>query len=209
MAAVVSLEQPVFVEPSAGAELFAPANKKQVHGRGAKPEVPETHTLSPQQLSAWPPDLIVGRRRTVTPGLHSQSPAASTSVEQKSGSPVEHVVRRPEPSPLGYRFDVRQQWEGIVTSVDRDEFSVVLRDVIRRNAPEFEAVLSIEEISEDDLPLLKEGAVLYWTIGYKTRAGTTERVSTIRLRRLPAWSRSDLERVQRQAHELDEMFNTE
>jgi hypothetical protein len=77
------------------------------------------------------------------------------------------------------------------------------------NAPEYEAVLSTEEISEDDLPLLKEGAVLYWTIGYKTRTGTRERVSTVRLRRLPVWSRAEIARVRSQAHELDDLFRTE
>jgi hypothetical protein len=36
--------------------------------------------------------------------------------------------------------------------------------------------------------------------------GTRERVSTIRLRRLPAWSRSDIERVRKETHELDDLF---
>jgi len=116
------------------------------------------------------------------------------------------VVRLPDPSPLDYSFDVRRKWEGVVTSVDHEEFSVVLRDIVRGGEPEHEAVLSIEEVSEDDLPLLTEGAVLYWTIGYKTRMGTRERVSTIRLRRLPAWSRSDIEGVRRETHELDDLF---
>ena len=116
------------------------------------------------------------------------------------------MVRLPDPSPLDYSFDVRRKWEGVVTSVDHEEFSVVLRDIVRGGEPEHEAVLSIEEVSEDDLPLLTEGAVLYWTIGYKTRMGTRERVSTIRLRRLPAWSRSDIEGVRRETHELDDLF---
>jgi hypothetical protein len=40
------------------------------------------------------------------------------SVGQRRSSLAETVVRLPDPSPLDYSFDVRQQWEGVVTSVD-------------------------------------------------------------------------------------------
>jgi hypothetical protein len=77
-----------------------------------------------------------------------------------------------------------------------------------RGGPELEAVLPLEEVSAEDLPLLAEGAVLYWTIGYEqTLTGQRKRVSIIRLRRLPAWTRSDLERVRRRAAELSELFD--
>ncbi len=197
MAAAVGSKRAPFVEISAGAEPFARANRAQANAKGVASTEPKAHTLS-LPLSAPPPDVVVGWPRTATPELAatatmSQPPGASTSVGQRRSSLAETVVRLPDPSPLDYCFDVRQQWEGVVTNVDHEEFSVVLRDILRGSEPEYEAVLSIEEVSEDDLPLLKEGAVLYWTIGYKTRTGTRERVSTIRLRH--AWSRSDIERV--------------
>lgn len=122
----------------------------------------------------------------------------------------DNVARLPAQTPLGYSFDVRQQWEGVVTSVSEDEFGVVLRDTRNATAPEYEAVLPLEEIAEDDLALVKVGAVLYWTIGYKqSRTGQLERVSNIRLRRLPAWTQSDVRRVTEAAAEFDELFKDE
>jgi hypothetical protein len=120
------------------------------------------------------------------------------------------VLRPPVWSSLEYAFDVRQQWEGVVTKVEGDEFTVVLRDVRNSDAPEYEAVLPIEEVADDDLPLLVPGGVLYWTIGYEqTRTGQRKRVSTIRLRRLPAWSRGDMARVEQRARALDGLFRDE
>lgn len=134
--------------------------------------------------------------------------ARGTSDESPQSTAYPPVVPLPTPSPLPYTFEMRQQWEGVVTRVDEDEFSVVLRDITTPNGgPELEAVLPIEEVSPDDLPLLVEGAVLYWTIGYEhTLTGQIKRVSHIRLRRLPTWTVKDLERVRRRAAELDELF---
>jgi hypothetical protein len=213
MAALAIHEHLFAQEPSDGAEPLALANLKVSSGSGAR--AASTNTLSVRH-SAPPPNVIVAKPTTTRPGVAATTmrnePRSSTAVEEQRDVPIGNVVRRPDPTPLDYWFDVRQQWEGVVTSVGGDagdEFTVVLRDVSHADAPEYEAVLSMEEISEDDLPLLKEGAVLYWTIGYKTRAGTRERVSTIRLRRLPAWSRADIKRVQRRAQELDELFKSE
>jgi len=211
MAAVVSRD-PLLItsEPTAGAEPFALANLK-LASASAPDQTATTNTLSGRH-SATPPNVIVSRPTTTRPWAAAtmrEATGTSTSLEYQKALPLGNVVRLPNPTPLDYWFDVRQQWEGVVTSMGDDEFSVVLRDVSRAEASEYEAVLSKEEISEDDLPLLKAGAVLYWTIGYKTRAGTRERVSTIRLRRLPAWSRADIERVKRQAGELDDLFKAE
>jgi hypothetical protein len=105
------------------------------------------------------------------------------------------------------RVEVHQQWEGVVSSIDGDEFSVVLRDLTHPDGGEHEAVLPIEEIPEDDLPLLQVGAVLYWTIGYRqSRTGQRDRVSSICLRKSPAWTRADIARVQREARALDDLW---
>jgi hypothetical protein len=117
-------------------------------------------------------------------------------------------VRLPSPSALPYSFEVRQQWEGVVTSVSADEFSVVLRDIINPSSPEMDAVLPTEEVAEDDLELLQRGAVLYWTIGYEqTHTGQRRRISNLRFRRLPAWSRADIQRVKETAREFGEIFS--
>jgi hypothetical protein len=112
----------------------------------------------------------------------------------------------PEPTPAAYSFDMRGQWEGTVTEVGADEFSVVLCDILNPGAEEYDAVFSLEEVADEDRDLLKEGAILYWTIGYEQRGGQRRRISEVRLRRLPAWSRADLARVEKASRELDDLF---
>jgi len=109
-------------------------------------------------------------------------------------------------TPAEYAFDMRGQWEGTVTQISADEFSVVLRDIMNPGGEEYDAVFSIDEVADDDRGLLKEGAILYWTIGYEQRRGGRRRYSELRLRRLPAWSRADLARVERESRELDDLF---
>lgn len=114
-------------------------------------------------------------------------------------------VPRLEATPV-YSFDMRGQWEGTVTEVGVNEFSVVLRDIFNPGAEEYDAVFSLEEVADEDRDLLTEGAILYWTIGYEQRGGQRRRISEVRLRRVPAWSRADLARVEKAARELDDLF---
>jgi hypothetical protein len=119
-------------------------------------------------------------------------------------------VRFPETAaaPAAYTFDMRGQWEGTVTKVDArtEEFSVVLRDIKNPGSEEYDAVFSIEDVTLEDRDLLTEGAIFYWTIGYEQRRGQRRHVSEVRFRRLPAWSRADLARVEKAARELDDLF---
>jgi len=113
-----------------------------------------------------------------------------------------HNLARPEP----YHFDLLQQWEGIVQSIEGETFTVVLHD-LTHDALEHEATLPVEEVSPADRKLLKPGAVFYWSIGYKRHlSGQQERVSAIRMRRLPGWSRRDVEAVERRAAELEHLI---
>jgi hypothetical protein len=101
-----------------------------------------------------------------------------------------------------------QQWEGVVTRVSTEEFTVTLRDITHPETPEEEATVPIAEITREDRRLLVPGAVLYWNIGYQTirASGQIQRVSEIRLRRLPAWSARDIDRVAQRARALREKF---
>jgi hypothetical protein len=84
-----------------------------------------------------------------------------------------------------------QSWEGVVLKVTDDTFYVRLVDLSGNRAEE-EMELEKQELSDFDLELLETGAIFYWTIGYRVKLprGARERVSQIRFRRLPAWSRS-------------------
>lgn len=196
----------------AAAVSIAPikANSPDLPGAMTKPPAEPTAkteaplTPSNEALEFDPQDLgfLIGPE-----ARRGQPNDESTTSTQAEGPAADRVVRLPMPSPLPYSFELRQQWEGVVTRIARDEFAVVLRDLTTPGSPELEAVLPLEEVSADDLPLLAKGAVLYWTIGYEhTLTGQRKRVSIIRLRRLPAWTRKDLSRVEQRAAELDDLF---
>jgi hypothetical protein len=95
-----------------------------------------------------------------------------------------------------------QSWEGVVLDVDDTSFVARLIDVAGEHDDE-EVKLSRDELSDFDLELLEPGAILYWTIGYRQQVrGSRERVSRIRLRRVPAWTKHQLGEAQKRAADL-------
>jgi hypothetical protein len=138
----------------------------------------------------------------------------SGTVTEPSGSmredlfPIqERLVRLPAQPRERDRFMVLQKWEGTVSRVIETEFAATLHDLSDPSRPDEEVSLSIEEISESDRPLLAQGGVFYWSIGYRMdQWGSRERVSALRFRRLPVWTRRDLEAVTQRADELRRAF---
>jgi hypothetical protein len=149
-----------------------------------------------------PEDIAGPTADTATTGS-SRVGEPLTSVTE---SALRKIVRLPETNPAPYHFDMRGQWEGTVTAISGDEFTVVLRDLMGPKAEEYDATFAIEEISDEDRDLLQIGAIFYWTIGYRVLHRQRLRVSEIRFRRLPAWSRADIARVEKLSRDLDAMF---
>lgn len=94
-----------------------------------------------------------------------------------------------------------QFWEGVVLDVGDDEITVQLIDKTN-GTPDCEAILSISEVDDEDKDLVREGAVFYWHVGYEMRPSGRKRSSMIRFRRMPAWTTTDLKRVEKRADEL-------
>lgn len=100
------------------------------------------------------------------------------------------------------KFKVLRKWEGRVMSVNCDSFTAALVDLAGAE-PREEAEFALEEISEEDLKLVRAGAVFYWSIGTRvTRAGQRLNESVIRFRRLPAWSALELTIAKQEARGL-------
>jgi hypothetical protein len=106
------------------------------------------------------------------------------------------------------RFVLKQQWQGVVTSVGDDAFTVDLKDLTDPDSPEETAELLREDVDPQDLALLEPGAIFYWSIGYEDTRRGRERKSIIRFLRLPGWTATDLEAIEREAHELNVFFKT-
>ena len=112
------------------------------------------------------------------------------------------VVILKNPEPLKENYKLLQQWEGNVLEIKEDSFLAQLHD-LSGNLPEEEAEISFEEISEIDRDLVEPGAFFYWNIGYhEDKSGQRTRSSMIRFRRLPAWTKREIEHSKRKAAEI-------
>jgi hypothetical protein len=99
-------------------------------------------------------------------------------------------------------FTSLQAWEGIVMEVMDNTFLARLIDLTNTGTDE-EAEFPIEEVSEEDKPLVKLGAIFYWDIGYHTSySGQRTRISLIRFRRLPAWTQREIDAAKQQAERI-------
>ena len=107
----------------------------------------------------------------------------------------------PEPSAKTSFYTV-QAWEGVVESVEDADIYVRVVDKTDRSRPESFATISKDEIDQEDLDLVKPGAIFYWMVGYETKASGKKRSSFIRFRRSPAWTKTNIQDVEKKANEL-------
>ena len=92
-----------------------------------------------------------------------------------------------------------ERWEGIVLEVEDGTFRARLVD-LDRHAPDEDAEIYWSEVSDEDRDLVEPGAVFYWSIGYYTdRMGQRMRRSLVRFRRLPTWTKRELEDARHEA----------
>lgn len=121
----------------------------------------------------------------------------------------DRIVRRPKPTTKKGRFLLMQRWEGYVLKIEEDTFISLIYDQTNSNNDPEEVELYLEDVSAADRPLLQEGAVFYWSIGYEDLSnGERRRSSIIRFRRLPAWSRKELRRFEDEALSLKSLLES-
>ena len=115
-------------------------------------------------------------------------------------------IRKPE-----YQSVVLQDWEGVIETVDNESFAARLRDLtINERYPSEMVEIPIEDVSEDDLELLRVGAVFYLTVGrLKHRNGRQERFGRIVFRRLPSWTSSAVRRAKERAERFANFLGSE
>lgn len=128
----------------------------------------------------------------------------------------DEVIKSPERvilprlTPLMGSFRLIQLWDGRVLEVMEKEFVAVITDRTNPNFNDEQVTLGIDEVTEDDIPLIKPGAVFYWSIGYADYPGQPRvRQSRIRFRRLPTWTQAELERARKEAKRLTTLLATD
>ena len=104
---------------------------------------------------------------------------------------------------LNTKFKVLQKWEGIVESFDGEVLQVKLVDLTNGGTDE-EAELYVEDINQDDISLIKEGAMFYWNIGYETQKdGQIKKSSFVKFKRLPKINPNEFDIIHDRAKEIE------
>ncbi|MBI1894643.1 MAG: hypothetical protein HYS14_11080 [Candidatus Rokubacteria bacterium] len=157
----------------------------------------------------------------VVPSLSPERPLEGTEAENQTNGiaretfsgigyearPARRILRLPTAPVPRERFIVLQKWEGTVISIEKDEFTAVVRDLTNPRHPEEQVTLLLGDVADGDRQLLAPGAIFYWAMGYKVNLfGGRERVASLRFRRLPALTARDLRDIRREAERLRELF---
>lgn len=144
---------------------------------------------------------------------------ASNDEHSSKTVPLVHKKKLRVPLPLApprikkleYAQEILQDWEGVVETIGNENFTARLRDLTNNEPyPSEAAELPIEDISVDDLELLRVGAVFYLTVGRLIWLnGRQERFGRIVFRRLPSWTLSTLRRAEERAEHLSRFLDSE
>ena len=142
---------------------------------------------------------------STTPSTRISNGLPATDSEANPRKPrLAHLIPPPSPPEAPREAIIPlQRWEGVVLRVNADSFVARVVDATAEH-PDEEVELPKDDLSPFEIDLLQEGAIFYWTIGYRQRLprGQRERISRIRLRRLPAWSRAELAAARARAESL-------
>lgn len=123
--------------------------------------------------------------------------------------PIENatlIAVKADAAPRTSYFEPMQEWEGYVVSLNEKEKTFYARLVdktaFERHESE-EATFSFDDVSESDKELLIEGAIFRWSLGYeKNASGTRRKISSVVFRRVPIWTRLELEESRNRAREI-------
>jgi len=129
-----------------------------------------------------------------------QRQSGEDNIAEAETIPIVMPARRAEPQD---NFILLNKWEGYVISSGPEECRAVIKDLTNPNLADEEILFSLDEIQEEDLNLVKPGAVFYLYIGYYINATGTRMTSHIfKFRRLPQWSKSELRRIEMDTREI-------
>ncbi len=129
-----------------------------------------------------------------------------TDTGLQEAKPENHTVRTLHLTKKQDKFIALQKWAGYVIEIGEEVFTARLTDLKNKGIEE-DAEIYLTEVSEEDRPLLLPGAVFYWSIGYRDDYnGQRHNEGFIRFRRLPAFSRKDIDRAQQEAEKIREAF---
>ncbi|MBT6717968.1 MAG: hypothetical protein HOB18_10095 [Nitrospina sp.] len=133
--------------------------------------------------------------------IFKTKPASTSS--QHTTQTENTLTRFPQKGHIQLTQTSLQEWEGYVVQVDEETFIARIQDLTEEDEAENEEVEFLtDELSEDDLKLLKPGAVFRWTIGYLKSRGNKKRFSHLTFRRFPVLTERTAAIADKKAKEL-------
>ena len=102
-----------------------------------------------------------------------------------------------------------QKWIGYVSELSGNRFTAILNDVNNPTTEEIATFDINEDVSEDDIPLIKTGAIFYWSIGYHTQNGQRKKESFIRFKRSVQFTKEDVDKIADNAEQLNRRIRWE
>ena len=108
------------------------------------------------------------------------------------------------PEICGYKVEQEYEAEVIAINLTESTFTARLVDVTN-NGPDEEGEFSLHELNGDE-SLVIPGALFTWSIGMQTRGSREIRVSDIRFRRIPPFSKEAIAKAEQKAEVLYKFF---
>lgn len=142
--------------------------------------------------------------------MPSENPDGSNTAkfENKQQDPVAFPI--PDTPRPGYHLQSLCRWEGTIVRLRGQTLIARLRNLDNPSSPLKTASIALDEVSDDDKAHAVVGSIFYWVIGYRIESyGQKSLTSSIRFRRLPAWTKRDLQRVQTMSRELESLFSND
>jgi len=93
-----------------------------------------------------------------------------------------------------------QKWIGHVEQIKNKTFIAKLTDLTNTTTYEM-GEFDFDEISPEDMELVKIGATFYWSLGRSNNNGQIEKKSILRFQRVKNWEEEDYDRVLDRAEE--------
>lgn len=123
--------------------------------------------------------------------------------------PVIPAIEKLVPLDAGVLAAVIQIWEGVVTYVDDVSKVMTVKLTDRQGlVPEHTADVGLDWVVEQDLDLVRPGAVFYWTIYKETKKSTIKHSQEIRFRRLPDWTEKQISSIKENGLALMKKFSS-
>lgn len=160
-------------------------------------------STAPAQDSSESTSVPAAKATVAAPAPVKRAPGALESASGQ-GAAVYRLDTRVGEEQMTSRVDPYEalaSWEGEVLAVGNEVFSARIRSRTG-STPVLDVELPRREVDDVDQPLLDEGAVFYWEVGYRRAGGRKVRESRLVFQRLPVWRELDLMMGKREAENL-------